>query len=256
MNDPHIDSLLYKLILKQGVDFLRAPQLEEETEDFIFFLSSQEAIFKMKTHFSCEDEAKKIVDEFLNIYRISLELEYFDDVKFAFKSSNIIDRKPSSSATLKICSTSSISLKSSCIIHVPRSKFPKPLKCFIISPDVETLFLRLKSAMQGKEPVLSMAYMCLSVLEVSANGRDAAAKKYSIDREVLNKWGKLVSTKGSEKEARKAPKQGNFVPLKTEEKTWIIVLIKRVIVRLGNYAYDSNQSFSKISFSDLPSLKL
>jgi hypothetical protein len=255
MKDPHIDSLCYKLVLGEGVDFLKAPPIEEETKDFIFYLSEKEVIFKMKTHFAKESDARKIADEFLNTYLIVWGLEYNYNVKFLFKSSNIIDRQPSVNNVLKVCINTAVNIECKCDIRVSHAKFPKPIKSFIISPDVHTIYSRFNAAMHGKETLLSMAYMCFTIVVTSAGSRDAAAKKYNIDKQVLNKWGEIASTKGSGREARKLTKQG-YLPLEPKEKEWIIGLIKKVIIRLGNYAYNPNQSFPKISFSDLPLLKL
>ena len=255
MNEPHVNALYYKLIVEKDIDFNRASPIQEETDDFIFSLSHKEAIFIMKAHFAKENDAKKITDGFLNSYLVLWGIEHpSDDIKFLFKSSEIVDKKPSNDHTLSICVNDTINLECSVDVHVSRLKFPQPPKDFTVSPDVETIFSRFKSAMQKKEPLLSMAYMCFTVIEASAGSRRAAAKKYNIDMKVLNKWGELVSTKGSKSEARKTPKKGSFVPLQPEERKWIIELIKKVILRLGSYAYDPKQSFTKINLSDLPQL--
>jgi len=54
----------------------------------------------------------------------------------------------------------------------------------------------------GDEPLPSMAYFCLTVLEYQAKNREAAAKQYAIDLKVLKKLGGLTA-KGDPMTARK-----------------------------------------------------
>jgi len=64
MNDPHVEKLYYKVITGEGVDYKNAPAVSEERDNFKMVLDSKTAIFEMKRHFSTEQKAKAIVDEY------------------------------------------------------------------------------------------------------------------------------------------------------------------------------------------------
>jgi hypothetical protein len=113
------------------------------------------------------------------------------------------------------------------------------------------MYQRYKFFRQGKEPLTSMAYMCLTVFEASAkNDRNNAGKKYNVSHNVLNKLAAMCA-KGDEFEARKVPKEGIYDPIKPEEREWIIRAIKILIRRAGEWAYDPEAPLKKITMADI-----
>ena len=69
----------------------------------------------------------------------------------------------------------------------------------LITPDVQTMYDRYMGYRQGREPLTTMAYFCLTILERSTkknHSREVAAETYGIKLEVLNKIGHLSSEKG------------------------------------------------------------
>jgi len=255
MNDPHVVSLLYKVTFGKDVDYDKAPPLKEDTEDFVCTIDQKRAFFEMITHFSSEEAAKEVTDKFLKTCSIFWGIHNCpNEISFLYKGAEIVDRRPDQSNALSICVSDTIGISDEVAFHVSRAKFPPIPHDFKVSPDVETIYNRYKGYHDNREKLTSMAYMCLTVLETTGGSRKAAAKKYQIDDKVLSKWGELVSERGSEMEARKAAKNKVFTPLTDKEREWLVALIKKVIIRLGNYAYDSPQSFPKITFNDLPNL--
>ncbi len=61
MNKPHVESLIYKVIFSEDVDYDKAPPLKEETNHFICTIDQGKAVFEMKTHFQKEEEARKVI---------------------------------------------------------------------------------------------------------------------------------------------------------------------------------------------------
>ncbi len=109
----------------------------------------------------------------------------------------------------------------------------------------------------GKELLLSMAYFCLTVVEIiGAPGlkgrqrREVASKLFNIDVDVLNKLGALTSERGDRTTARKA--RPSPVPLSDREQAWIEAAIKMLVVRVGEYS--SGQPLSQITMAHLPFL--
>lgn len=263
MNDPHVNALFYRVITANDVDYDKAPPLSEETGDFLFTITGDIAQFRMKSHFATEEEAKICVDKFLQTWSIFIGLKDYspDEITFVFKNAEIVDRSPprkdSQSESLSVCLSETIHVSTSVSTHLSRAKFPSLPEEFAVSPDVETTYLRYKMYRQNRDSFLSMAYMCLTMIEASAGrNRKDAAKKYYINLDVLNKLGELASTRGSKLEARKAPKKTAYTPLTQNEKTWLERVIKRIILRLGEYAFDPNLKLQTITMNDFPRLDL
>ena len=93
-----------------------------------------------------------------------------------------------------------------------------------------------------------MAFFCLTVLENSAGGRKAAARKYQIAKRVLGEIGYLCSEKGGP-EARKA--EGITKELTEEERHFLNQAIKKIIRRVAEKTCNPTAELDKISLSDL-----
>jgi hypothetical protein len=175
-------------------------------------------------------------------------------MQFVYEDAHLIDRDPPPPGSLKIVSES-VMINMEAVVsatdHLIRRKYPEPPKQFRISPDVETLWHRYEGYLDGHEPLLSMAYFCLTLLETRAGSRGNAASKYAIEIDVLRKLGELTSTRRDEKITRKA---NPLDSLKNEEKTWINAAIKMIIRRIGEYEYDPTASLLMIKMADLPPL--
>lgn len=95
MNDPHVAKLHYKIMTVENVDYYNAPPIHEETDEFAMSLNGETAVFEMKKHFSTEQGARAVVDEYIKRWEvlIGIELEP-DELKLIFEKSDIIDRAP------------------------------------------------------------------------------------------------------------------------------------------------------------------
>lgn len=107
----------------------------------------------------------------------------------------------------------------------------------------------------------TMAYFCLTLIQESAKDckvgneklRKAAARKYSVECEVLNTLGRL-STGGAAHEARKAG-QPPMQPLTQQEREWTVEAVKALIRRAGEYAYDPDGQLPQVTMADLPAIE-
>lgn len=201
MNDPHVESLTYKVMFRKDVDYSKASPLTEETENFVFTINQENALFKMKTHFSREEEAKKVTDKFLETCSIYWGLQNCpDEISFLYETVEIIDRqKNQDKHPIKYISGTITGYNEIEVdFRISKSKFLSAPRDFVINPDLETIYNRYKGYLENKEPLTSMAYFCLTVLE-EGQGRKVrkdVAKIYQIDFNILNKWGDLSSEKG------------------------------------------------------------
>jgi len=259
VNDPHVNALRYRFVLGKDVDYNNAAPLSVTTEVFELFVDGKNAVFKIKGHYSTDNEAKAVVERYLRAWDILIGLEQDpEDFRLVFDHADIIDRSPDTNDRNVLNLRAHVSahgvVSDNVSLHVSRGKYPSFPKNFSASPDAETMYLRYKSYRQNREALTSMAYMCLTILEASAGGRKKAARQYNIEYAVLDTLGKLTSTKGNSAEARKFPKSGIFAPFSPEEKDLIILVIKALIRRVGEYAYDPSAKLRKIYMRDFPDL--
>jgi hypothetical protein len=257
VNNPRVNALHYRVVVGKDVDYNNAAPLSEATEDFEFSLDGKTAIFKMKGHYSTANEAKAVVERYLRAWDILIGLEQDpDDFRLVFDHADIIDRYPDMNdrniLNLQGHVSAHVVVSSKVSLHVSRGKYPSFPKNFSASPDAETMYLRYKSYRLNRETLTSMAYMCLTILEAGAGGRKKAARQYNIEYAVLDTLGRLASTKGNPAEARKFPKSGEFKPLSPKERDWIISVIKAVIRRVGDYAYNPRAKFRQLNMRDFP----
>lgn len=245
--------------IRGNVDYDKAPPVKASNDYFEMKADNNEVCFSMKVHCSSEIEARKFTDEFLRNWEIIIGLEHDpDDIIFKFEHADIVDLEPlqkSNNINLKASSCEHILFSDSVTLHVSRGKYPHPPNNFVSSPDIETMFMRYKAYREGRDKLLSMAYLILTIVQSRSETRKEAVDKYKIQREVLDKLGELTSTKGDEQEARKAPKDGMFKPLTSKERDWVISVCKLLIKQLGKYEHSGDGSILELRMADLPSLE-
>ncbi len=255
MNDPHVESLYYKLILSEGVDYDKSMPLETENDNSKIVLDQRGATFYLKKHFATAVEARSVVEPFIKSWEVITALERnIDEFNLVFKKANIIDRNPppDTGTTLQVAAADMIIFGSRVELKVSRGNFPDPPSNFSLSPDAETLYIRYKGYRQGCETLNAMAYTCLTILEASAGSRNKAASKYNISMRILNRLANLCTEKGDKHEARKAPKDGKYDPLTPQEKAWIESAVKILIRRTGEWAYNPAAQLHQITMTELP----
>lgn len=258
MRDPHVDKLYYEMIIAEHTDYDKAHPIKEETDNFIISVVGKSVIFTMKKHFAKELDAKNMADDYLKKWEVLIGIQHSpDEIKFRFKKADTIDRLPplDDSKTLNIQSSVVVSTVTDVVLHLSRQKYPDLPKEFTLSPDVEMLYSRYLLYKKGSEPLPGMAYWCLTLLQTSAGGsRNKTSKQYQMSSNVLKQLSILASRKGDQSEARKFLVGQPLTPLKPIEKTWVEEVIKKIIIRVGEYAYDPDAKLNKITMSDFSDL--
>lgn len=130
-----------------------------------------------------------------------------------------------------------------------------------MTSDVESLWLRYCGFKRGAEPLLSMAYFVLTVVEALAARTQAegtkfkalsvAAKVFNVEEAVLKKIGELSSTRGDRSTARKVGHQPER-PLTSEECVWLEQAVQHLILQVGRT--NSAPPPGSLRLADLPSL--
>jgi hypothetical protein len=135
-------------------------------------------------------------------------------------------------------------------LQITCRKYPQPPNTFRVTPEVQHAYRRWIGFRSGKEPLQSMAYFVLTLLESAAGGRPNAARSFNIKFAVLGTIGRLSTTKGDPSTARKAGPGTQFQELTGAEKQWLERAIPLVIRRLGEHA--SGTPLAPIALTDLP----
>jgi len=246
MNDPHVVSLTYKIIEEDGFKFNDPPDVEVDTPDFKGRLSQGVLTLEPKDHFESEAHVRPRADEFLRGWEITAALHYGrSEFHFRFQGSSIVDRQAGPG---KHFIDLSDNLHMSMTVNVEKysASYPAPPDNFRLTPEVEVIWNRYSRYIEGKEPLPSMAYSCLTFLERDKH-RELAAKDYGIEIQVLKTLGELTTNRGDVTTARKF--KPPLLPLSSSEQTWIESTIKAIIVHLASKKPDH-----VLKMTDLPPL--
>ena len=242
MVDPSVITLNYLLITAENTSFANPVMIEEEYLDFKIKLDEGNLVVEMKEHFSSEVQARKRVEPFLKAWELDNFLKVGSKViSFEFSSSKIIDRNPVKSKGPNILYAEVgefLTAGDSITCHLIRKNYPSPPKGLSYSPDVESLSRRYEGYLERREPLISMAYFCLSLLQSTAEGRWKASVKYNIELGILKRLGTLTSERGDMTEARKLDESSTLKPLNNVEIEWICQTIRLIIRRKAEYDFD------------------
>ena len=212
---------------------------------------------QMCKHFSSIKSAREEVEEDLRAWELDVALRLGPgELHFVFEDAVVIDRDPLPSGEPKVIHASGgavVALRGSAVtVHVGRGKYSEPPTRYRATPDVETLWQRFEGYRKGLEPLLSMAYFCLTLIEARAGGRQQAANRFSIDEQVLRKLGEITSIRGDGTSARKLNQQSTLAPITPAEIAWTEAAVKAIIRRVAEL--DPSNRLPQLTMSDLPNL--
>ena len=256
MNDPHVVALLYRVIHGKSHDYSKAERLNMDGPGFQVVVEDEEVRFEFKDHYATENDARKAVEHYIHNWEFDACLKGGDDCfKLEFKKATRVDRRPIPGVITVDAEVLRISVdlaEAEGIVGHPKYPSP-PLGVNFNHPDVQTIYHRYMGYRQGKEPLASMAYFCLTFLENMTgqknNRRKVAAQQYQIDKAVLNKIGELSSKKGGQGSRKADGVYNNFT---TEERTFLEQAIKRIIQRTAEKVHSPDKELPKITLSKLP----
>ncbi len=251
MNDPQVVALIYHIEHNESVSYEDAKSFVRDEPEFRVKVKDKEVCFELKKHYTTKSEARESIKEYIRVWEFDAGLRGDpDDFKLKFDRANTVDRNP---APGKI-SVSATPVRLEVAVSVPAvtkapSNYPSPPSGLSIDPDVQTLYDRYMNHRRGYEPLPSMVYFCLTILEYIAKTRKAAAQHFNISKRVLDKIGELSSKKGGPSEARKA---GAYDDLTEQERRFLKEAVKKMIYRAAEKINDPAKNLSQISLSDLP----
>ncbi len=266
--------LHYRLETDDTTSFDSPPPIERETATFKMQLANGVATFTMKEEYGSEGAvlaARSQVDEYLRAWEIDVALRFgLPEISFRYETTAITDLDPFPpdgrvvSLHGEVIGRSLVTAKA----VVRRVRYPEPPEALVASPDMVAMWTRYEGYRQGREPLLSMAYFCLSVLEFAARNhqlvgsqekgrspkREKAAEMYGIDYDVLATLGELSSILGDDLTARKR-EPGSQQRLPTgKEGAWLEQVVRALIRRVGEVAARLSEQLPRISLLNFPDL--
>ena len=253
MNDPHVVALLYDFVPEPSDDYSEAEPLRHEEAAFDLSVAEGIARFDMKEHFATEEEARRVVDRFVRKWRLYVRLQPTRrSFELKFNRPIIEDRDPTPGVVSLVGGLrAELRIEGSLTIGVHEYPSP-PQSPLMITPDVQSMHDRFVGHLEGKEPLPSMAYFCLNVLERSAGAsgkkRQRAANKYAVEEDVLDEIGRLTSRKGGA-QARKG--EGLGADLEATEVRFLKRAVGAIILRMAEMAADPDRDYPVIGMSDL-----
>ena len=257
MNDPHVVALNYSIKHGETIDYSEAEPLFRDEPEFRLKVEDKKVQFKFKKHYATEEQARESLAEYIRAWEFDATLRRGnpDSFRLRFENAEIIDRDPTPgevrlSATFAIAATGSVTLT----VGVP--EYPAPPSDITLNADARTMHHRYMGYRKGREPLESMAYFCLNMLEdsellIGQRNRRAAAEQFNIDKSVLHKIGCLSSTKGG---ATARKREGTDQSLTPKERQFLDAAVKAIIRRVAERQRTPDGDLPVISWSELPSL--
>jgi hypothetical protein len=246
MSDMHVQRLRYKAIPASFIDLMEGSIVEVETPHFHAHLARGELILEMRTHFASEVEARLLADPFVDGWAIVSGLRRGRaEICFEFINADIIDRSPAPNEgnyAWGAIRLPAIQVHMTGTALPIKKGYPKPSPNFSATPEVQILWARYQAYIDGREPLLSVAYFCLTFVEVLAGGgAQRASEKYKISRKVFERIGSLTGERGDYLTARKVVSEAPPKPLTQEDLRWLDAAIRIIIRRLGEPPTDADE---------------
>lgn len=266
MNDPHVEYLIYRLRTTEGLNFKDPAPLDRQTDTMSFWLEDEVLTVWPREAFSSEEEAREAVDPYLRSWEAHEAIRHSGKkvIIFDFETSKALDQDPPPPGATQVIRPRStqvgIEVWSPTVVQWD-PHYPEPPESFVASDVVEFMLERYRQYRAGREPLLTMAYVCLTRVQFDCRNtphkgqlRHKVAREYAVDYDVLAKLGHLTTVLGDEAGARKVGAQGGNRAPTDKERRWIERCVLALIRRTGEYAADPQTPIPQITMSDLPKL--
>ena len=217
--------------------------MDHEEPDFRVKIANEKVCFEFKKHHATAKEARKAIEEYICAWEVDAGLRLGGPNYFTLKfdHAQIEDRNPTPGGK-DISVTVRAGTPTVTVSATADKEYPPPPPGLTITSDVRTLYDRYMGCRQGKEPLPSMAYFCLTVIERGPTKKDFSSR-------VRDKIRRLSSGKGGQ-QARKA--DGKDKDLTDQDRRFLDKAIKAIIRRAAERAHDPDGDLPPISMSNLP----
>jgi hypothetical protein len=250
MPEPLVSTLVYRTLMSVEADYSQAPPLEAETERVVLRLTCEQVVVRLKSGPLPESDARRVADETLRAWEVSIGLLHAPS-HMSFRFDRAVLEGPTVPPSANGGPEETLLLSDEVVPPTVHDRFPEPPHRFRLSPEADMMYQRYRLYRDGRESLTGTADWCLTVLETSARGRAEAADRYRIDPKVLRKLRELCGQRGVID--GRHPRNG-VPPLKPGEREWMRALIRRMILRAGEVAFDPVAKLPILGMADLPPL--
>jgi hypothetical protein len=208
-------------------------------------------------HYSSGTEARAVIDPFLRAWELDADLtRNIGSIRFKYLSVHKIDRNPPSptpgSMSVALETAGLVVTGDAVSLHITQSTYPSPPTNFRTTPEVELAYGRWRAFRDGREPLQSMSYAILTLVEFIGGDRRQAASTFKVNYRVLDTIARLSSTKGDAATVRKFKQGLQLQPLSGAESTWLESAVRRLVRRIGEHA--AGAQLSELTMNELPPL--
>ena len=248
---PRVKALHFLVEQGGSTDYSKTEALSLQEPSFDVQAENKKVCFTMKDHYATEAEARKAVDPYIAAWEFEAGLRHGPNAfKLRFDCADIEDLDPETGKVFMRRKPVRLhGILGPVQLISGRRHYPSPpTEAIAISTDVQSMFDRYMGYRSGKELLPSMAYFCVTVLEAAAGGRKGAAERYQISKSVLERIGRLSSTKGGPSAARK--QVGANAELAPDERRFLEQAVKAVIRRAAEVAHSPCLPRKKITMND------
>jgi hypothetical protein len=236
-----VDKLRYRIEPGSGADYEGAKPITLDLPECNITLDRDVAIITMTAGFDSFDLAKDAVEPYLRSWEVHAGLKQGSPV-LTFKYDGGEGTDTTGKKVYNVVSYAD-TLR---ILMPTRREYPHPPRSFAATEEVQQMWNRYCGWLHGREPLDSMAYFCLTVVEKRFGGRSEAARKLNMSKKVVERIGCLTSRLGD----RKAT---TLRPHTTAEQAWLVEAVRVLILRLGEYETGRSPR-TKITMSGLRAL--
>ncbi len=201
---PHLKALHFVMEHSRSIEYWGARPLSLQEPAFDVSVEDGKARFTMRDQHASKEEALAAVNEYIAGWEFEAVLEH-GTAQFRLKcgSAGIEDRDPSTGKVSPRPKPTRyhISVGDDVQVSLGKARYPfPPTTAFALTPDARSMHGRYLGYREGREPLASMAFFCLTVLELPWRPDRGARKRvpnhYAVDETVLRELGRLTSTRG------------------------------------------------------------
>ena len=277
MNDPHVDTLTYRVesVGPHSFNYENAQPLSHNAPDIgKFTIAGGTLTVRLSAHYSDEELARHYVEHFLKGWEIHNDLmSNYGAIRFRFSNCVIIDRNPlpGKPVPLSVSAGIGVSASAKIIANARTYPAPPPSSFSTVTDLVRDAHWRWSRYKEGKEPLHSMAYYVLTLVQNEGarlpgkgSNRQKASRRFDIEEKVLSEIGYISSEAGTTESARKdIPNGGSkYIPSGASEDDcrkinsqldhWLVDATTKVIFHIG--LNSTSQTGTRLTLSDLPTL--
>ncbi len=237
-------TLHYELLHGPGVDYSRVKPKDVDLEEFSARIRDKHVTFVMKRECETEQAARDVVDGYIQAWQYQAVIQIGTDaLTLRFEYAEETD-----SPRIRPCFFRFTTPMATGTVFP--AQYPD-LPSWPLSGDAKSMADRYIGYCEGKEPLPSMTYFCLTVLESQVRStthrRTKAARRFDIAETVLDRVGELSSTMGG-KDARKASENR---ALSEQEKQFLEQAVRTMIHRVAQVAHNPTARFPQITMEAL-----